>query len=428
MQFSQFGHKFIRKTGILQLMDDLGNALNSDKPINMLGGGNPARLDTVNAAYERVLHTLAQQGAGIESVGNYSTPQGDAAFIGALVDYFRQQYGWDISTQNIALTNGSQNAFFYLFNLFSGKFDDGDKAILLPLAPEYIGYADAHIEGKHFVAVPPRIENVQHDGKDGFFKYRVDFDALERLPALQQGKIGAICCSRPTNPTGNVLTDDEMARLDALAQRHNIPLIIDNAYGMPFPNIIHTPATLTWHDNIILCFSLSKVGLPGVRTGIIVAAPQVIDAISSLNAIINLAPTRFGAAIATPLLRDGSLHHLSQNEIQPFYAAQAAFAIECLQQELHGYPLKIHQPEGAIFLWLWFEGLPISSQQLYEQLKARGTLIIPSEHFFVGMDTQNFRHAHECIRMSIAQSQTTLRAGIADIGAVVREVYDQTQT
>ncbi len=55
MQFSQFGQKFTQKTGILQLMDDLGNALNSDKPMNMLGGGNPARLDKVNAAYERVL-------------------------------------------------------------------------------------------------------------------------------------------------------------------------------------------------------------------------------------------------------------------------------------------------------------------------------------------------------------------------------------
>ena len=140
-----------------------------------------------------------------------------------LVHFFRETYGWDISADNIALTNGSQNAFFYLFNLFGGRFDDGDKSILLPLAPEYIGYADAHVQGKHFVAVPPRIQNVQHNGKDGFFKYRVDFDALENLPHWQNQQIGAICCSRPTNPTGNVLTDDEMARLDALAQNTAFP-------------------------------------------------------------------------------------------------------------------------------------------------------------------------------------------------------------
>ena len=57
---------------------------------------------------------------------------------------------------------------------------------------------------------------------------------------------------------------------------------------MPFPNIIYSDVTLNWHENIILCFSLSKVGLPGVRTGIIVAAPEVVKAVSSLNAIVNL--------------------------------------------------------------------------------------------------------------------------------------------
>ena len=130
---------------------------------------------------------------------------------------------------------------------------------------------------------------------------------------MKEGKIGAICCSRPTNPTGNVLTNGEMERLDALAQEHGIPLIIDNAYGMPFPNIIYSDVTLNWHENIILCFSLSKVGLSGMRTGIIIAAPEVVKAVSSLNAIVNLSPTRFGAAIATPLLQDGRLKTVSND-------------------------------------------------------------------------------------------------------------------
>ena len=115
---------------------------------------------------------------------------------------------------------------------------------------------------------------------------------------------------------------------------------------------------------------------------------------------------------------------LSDNVIQPYYRRQAETAITLLQQALAGYPLRIHKPEGAIFLWLWFEGLPISSQELYQRLKAKGTLIIPSEHFFVGLDTANYRHAHECIRMSIAQSDEVLQKGIAAIGEVVREAYD----
>ena len=434
MQFSKFGEKFTKNSGILQLMDDLGNALNSEQPINMLGGGNPARIDTVNQTYWSVFKTLAEGEMGsmaIENIGNYSTPQGDAKFIAALVDFFNRHYDWGLTTDNIALTNGSQNAFFYLFNLFGGQFDDQaqgsiDKKILLPLAPEYVGYADAHVDGQHFIAVPPSIEFVQHQGEDGFFKYRVDFDTLENLAELHNGEIGAICCSRPTNPTGNVLTDDEMARLEAIAKRFDIPLIIDNAYGMPFPNIIYSQATLNWNEQIILCFSLSKIGLPGVRTGIVVANPQVVKAISSLNAIVNLAPTRFGAAIATPLLQDDRLKDLSDNHIRPFYQGQAKLAVQLLKQELGDLPndaMKIHKPEGAIFLWVWFKDLPITTVELYERLKAKGTLIIPSEHFFVGVDTENFKHAHECIRLSIAQDDDTLKKGIATIGEVVRAVY-----
>lgn len=436
MQFSKFGEKFTKNSGILQLMDDLGNALNSEQPINMLGGGNPARIDKVNQTYWSVFKTLAEGDMGsmaIENIGNYSTPQGDAKFIAALVDFFNRHYDWGLTTDNIALTNGSQNAFFYLFNLFGGQFDDQtqgsiDKKILLPLAPEYVGYADAHVDGQHFIAVPPSIEFVQHQGEDGFFKYRVDFDTLENLTELHNGEIGAICCSRPTNPTGNVLTDDEMARLEVIAKRFDIPLIIDNAYGMPFPNIIYSQATLNWNEQIILCFSLSKIGLPGVRTGIVVANPQVVKAISSLNAIVNLAPTRFGAAIATPLLQDDRLKDLSDNHIRPFYQGQAKLAGQLLKQELGDLPndaMKIHKPEGAIFLWVWFKDLPITTVELYERLKAKGTLIIPSEHFFVGVDTENFRHAHECIRLSIAQDDDTLKKGIATIGEVVRAIYSK---
>ncbi|MCP1771363.1 valine--pyruvate aminotransferase [Neisseria perflava] len=427
MQFSNFGQKFTQHSGILQLMDDLGNALNSDKPVNMLGGGNPARIAAVNEVFAEVFAQMAAENA-VENIGNYSTPQGDAKLIAALVAFFNREYGWGLTAENIALTNGSQNAFFYLFNLFGGKYTsdglDTDKAILLPLAPEYIGYADVHIEGQHFILVKPQIEAVEHNGQSGFFKYRVDFAALENLPELKAGKIGAICCSRPTNPTGNVLTDEEMAHLDKIAQAHGIPLIIDNAYGMPFPNIIYSDTTLTWHENIILCFSLSKIGLPGVRTGIVVAAPEVVKAVSSLNAIVNLAPTRFGAAVAVPLLEDGRLKTLADTVIRPFYQQQVELAVSLLQGEFAGYPLHIHKPEGAIFLWLWFEGLLVSSQMLYQMLKEKGTLIIPGEHFFVGVDIADYPHAHECIRMSIAQNADTLAKGIADIGEVVRGLYD----
>ncbi len=440
MKFSKFGQKFTQPTGISQLMDDLGDALKSDKPVNMLGGGNPARIEAVNELFLETYQALGNDGSfnnsdetnstATTSMANYSNPQGDAAFIDALVGFFNRHYDWNLTAENIALTNGSQNAFFYLFNLFGGAFTDEqnesvDKSILLPLTPEYIGYSDVHVEGQHFTAVLPHIDEVTHDGEAGFFKYRVDFEALENLPALKEGRIGAICCSRPTNPTGNVLTDEEMAHLSEIATRYDIPLIIDNAYGMPFPNIIYSDVTLNWDDNTILCFSLSKIGLPGVRTGIIVAAPEVIAAVSAMNAVVNLSPTRFGASIATPLVENDAIKDLSDNEIKPFYQQQAKKSIALLKQELGNYPLMIHKPEGAIFFWLWFKDLPITTLELYDILKEKGTLIVPSQYFFPGVDISDYKHAHECIRMSIAADEQTLIDGIAVIGEVVRGLYDE---
>ena len=170
MKFSKFGQKFTQPTGISQLMDDLGDALKSDQPVNMLGGGNPAKIDAVNELFLETYKALGvdndadvPNSSAIISMANYSNPQGDAGFIDALVGFFNRHYDWNLTADNIALTNGSQNAFFYLFNLFGGAFTDEqnesvDKSILLPLTPEYIGYSDVHVEGQHFTAVLPHID------------------------------------------------------------------------------------------------------------------------------------------------------------------------------------------------------------------------------------------------------------------------------
>ena len=426
MKFSQFGHKFSQKTGALQLMDDLAYAAGSGQIQAMLGGGNPARIPEVEAAYQQAYSDLGAAGFS-EIVASYSGSQGDAAFLQTLADFFNRQYDWGITPAHIAITNGSQNAFFYLFNLFSGAYEGGQtRKILLPLVPEYLGYADVHVDAPHFAAARPQIEATQYRGQAGFFKYRIDFAEVERL--LAAGDVGAICCSRPTNPSGNVLTDAEIARLSALAASYDIPLIVDYAYGEPFPGIQFTPVQPSFAPHQVLCFSLSKTGLPSLRTGIVVAAPEVIAAISALNATLSLAPGRLSAAIARPLLAHdgkGSLRQLSQEVIRPFYQARADFAIDLLRQELAGYPLRIHQPEGAIFLWLWFEGLPISTNTLYEELKAAGTLVVPGAYYFPGIDTSQDRHAHECLRMSYAQDEATLRIGISSIARLVKQAYQK---
>ncbi|EJL81655.1 valine--pyruvate transaminase [Pantoea sp. GM01] len=390
MSFSQFGDKFTQNSGISRLMEDMGEGLRTPGTI-MLGGGNPAQIPAMNDYFHQLLLQMHQDGKLSEALCNYDGPRGKALLLDALAKMLREELGWPLTAQNIALTNGSQSAFFYLFNLFAGRRADGSKKrVLFPLAPEYLGYADAGLEEDLFVSAKPNIELLP----EGQFKYHVDFD---HLPLNDD--IGLICVSRPTNPTGNVITDDELLQLDALAQQHGVPLLIDNAYGVPFPGIIFSEARPLWNPNTILCMSLSKLGLPGARCGIIVADESTITAIGNMNGIISLAPGSIGPAMANEMIGRGDLLRLSEEVIKPFYQAKVSETIAILRRYLPEDRCLIHKPEGAIFLWLWFRDLPISTETLYQRLKARGVLMVPGHFFFPGLEHE-WPHTHQCMRMN----------------------------
>jgi len=416
MGFSSFGKSFSSNAGIVQLMDDLGNALSVNKSMLMLGGGNPGRIPQVQARFRQRMRDILDDGDRFERlIGDYDPPQGEARFVAALAGLLRREFGWPLTADNIAVTNGSQCASFMLFNMLAGSDDGGEtRRILLPLTPEYIGYADQGIVAGMFAANRPAIEHLD----DHLFKYHVDFDKLS-----VGDDIGAICVSRPTNPTGNVLTDDEVAKLMALARRHDIPLILDSAYGTPFPQIIFTHATPVWDDNVILCMSLSKLGLPGVRTGIVIANEQIVRALAGINAIVNLSTGGFGAALTEEMIESGEIMDISNKVIRPFYQDKANRAVELVRRELAGFPFAIHRPEGAIFLWLWFPGLPIGAARLYQRLKERGVLVIPGHYFFPGL-VEDWQHKHECIRVTYSQSAEVVERGIAIIADEVKRAFD----
>ncbi|EPQ8267050.1 valine--pyruvate transaminase [Vibrio alginolyticus] len=413
MQFSKFGEKFNQYSGITQLMDDLNDGLRTPGAI-MLGGGNPAAIPAMLDYFHQASEEMLASGELVVALANYDGPQGKDAFVKALAQLFRETYGWDISEKNISLTNGSQSGFFYLFNLLAGKQPDGShKKVLLPIAPEYIGYGDAGIDEDIFVSYHPEIELLDN----GLFKYHVDFEQL-----TVDDSVAAICASRPTNPTGNVLTDEEVRKLDKLARENNIPLIIDNAYGLPFPNIIFEDVEPFWNENTILCMSLSKLGLPGVRCGIVIASEEITQALTNMNGIISLAPGSVGPALANHIIGKGDLLKLSSEVIKPFYKQKSQRAVELLQEAITDERFRIHKPEGAIFLWLWFDELPITTMELYQRLKARGVLIVPGEYFFIGQKDE-WAHAHQCLRMNYVQDDEMMQKGIAIIAEEVEKAY-----
>ena len=413
--YSKFGQKFTQYSGITRLMDDLGKANHSDdENIIMLGGGNPALIAEAHDIFVNELKSLVDSDEIDQMLGFYDGPQGSEVFIDALVEMFNANYEWQIDKDNIAITNGSQASFFSLFNLFAGEMLDGSsKKVLLPLVPEYIGYADQGLSDDMFIAIKPEI--CELDNQE--FKYQIDFSKLKQ--AIKQENIGVICVSRPTNPTGNVITDEELSKLDKIAQESSIPLIVDNAYGNPFPGAIYTDATLSWNENTILCMSLSKLGLPGIRTGIVIANKNTTQAMSRVSGILTLAPSSVGPALATNLVKSQEIMHIANDIVKPYYQQKAKIAQQLFNDIFADTSARMHKLEGAFFMWIWFPDLKITSEALYQRLKEKSVYIIPGEAFFIGADDE-WQHQHQCIRINYAKDENILRKGLE---LIYQQVY-----
>ena len=421
MNLSAFGQRLTSESGTRSLMDDLGAIAAAGGEVMNLGGGNPSLIPAAEMVFRARMQALMQHHEAFErAIGTYDAPEGERGFARALARLLRREQGWDLTERNIAITNGSQSAFLALFNLFAGPAPSGDGGrraprILLPLSPEYIGYADLGLAPGMFTS---RRSTITELG-DKLFKYGVDFDGLEAVE-----DVAAICVSRPTNPTGNVVTDYELERLGALARARGVPLIVDNAYGLPFPGIVFGDAAPTWDDNTILCMSLSKLGLPGLRTGIVIANEETISALGAVNAIFCLAPGSLGPALVTDLVESGEVLALARDVIRPHYAGRAERAVDLLREGLDGYEIRIHKPEGAFFLWLWMPDLPVTNAMLYERLKARGVIVVSGHHFFPGLEDDDWPHKHECIRISFADDWSRIERGLAVIVEEVRRACD----
>src|SRR5688572_7984301 len=198
---SRFGQRYSAQSGIIDLMEDLGSALRENPDMLMMAGGNPARIAAAERLFQRTLQAiLSNAGQSHAMLGRYQGPKGDLLIREVLAERLQADYGWRVTAEHIAVTNGGQSAFGILANMLAGDSDKGFRRLHFPLVPEYLGYADVGVAPEMFSAARPQIKLLQ----DKLFKYQLDRHA--HIPE----SAAALCISRPTNPSGNVLTDDEV--------------------------------------------------------------------------------------------------------------------------------------------------------------------------------------------------------------------------
>lgn len=415
---TQFGAHMSKLTGVRAIMKDIIETLRAgagQQFIN-LSAGNPLILPEVEQLWRDCTAQLLASPEYGEVVCRYGSSQGYAPLIEAVVEDFNRRFGLNLSERNILVTPGSQSLYFYAANAFGGYTTHGElKQIVLPLSPDYTGYGGVTLVPEALIAYKPTLDI---DAAAHKFKYRPDFSKLSITE-----NTGCVIFSRPCNPTGNVLTDDEVKKIAALAAPYDVPVFIDSAYGPPFPALNFTEMTPIFGKNIVHCMSLSKAGLPGERIGIAIGDEQVIQVLESFQTNACLHASRYGQAIAARAITSGALAEISTSVIRPFYQNKFSVLESTLNEAMpKDLPWFLHRGEGAIFAWLWLPDLPMTDWEFYQELKRVGVIVVPGSTFFPGLE-EEWEHKQECVRISLTGSDEEIATGMQRLAKVVQQVY-----
>jgi valine--pyruvate aminotransferase len=415
---TQFGTQMSNLTGVRAIMKDITETLRAGqgKEFINLSAGNPVILPEVEQLWRDCTNQLLASPEYGEVVCRYGSSQGYQPLVDAIAKDFNQRYGLSLSDRNILITPGSQSIYFYAANAFGGYTSSGDlKQIVLPLSPEYTGYGGVSLTPEAIFAYKPTLEI---DEKAHRFKYRPDFSQL-----TISENTGCVIFSRPCNPTGNVLTDEEVKKIAALAAPYDVPVLIDSAYGPPFPALNFTEMTPIFGGNILHCLSLSKAGLPGERIGVAIGNPKLIGILESFQTNMCIHSPRYGQAIAAQAIASGALADLATNVIRPHYRHKFDVLENTLNQSMpKDMPWFLHRGEGAIFAWLWFQDLPITDWEFYQQLKQAGVIVVPGSTFFPGL-REDWPHKQQCLRISLTASNEEIETGMRRLAGIAEQVY-----
>ncbi|MBD2742583.1 valine--pyruvate transaminase [Coleofasciculus sp. FACHB-1120] len=415
---TQFGDCMSHLTGVRAIMKDIKETLQAgigQEYIN-LSPGNPVILPEVEQLWRDYTEELLASSNYGNVVCRYGDSQGYEPLIEAVEKDFNRRYGLNLTHRNILITPGSQTLYFFAANAFGGYTTSSKlKQIILPLSPDYTGYGGLTLTPEALFAYKPALDI---DAAAHRFKYRPDFSKLKITEDT-----GCVLFSRPCNPTGNVLTDEEVKKIADLAAPYDVPVLIDSAYAPPFPALNFTEMTPVFGENILHCMSLSKAGLPGERIGIAIGDEKWIHALECFQTNMCIHSSRYGQAIAARAIETGTLAEIATTVIRPYYQKKFDVVESSIEQAMpKDLSWFLHRGEGAIFAWLWFQDLPITDWELYQQLKQVGVIVVPGSSFFPGLH-EEWAHKQQCIRISLTATDQEIEIGIQRLAKVVEQVY-----
>jgi len=302
------------------------------------------------------------------------------------------------SEEDVFVTNGAMHA---LFVTFASLLENGDEVIVPdPMWTEVV--ENIRLAGGVPVGIPLRFEN------------DCTYDPVDIRNSITP-RTKAIFINTPHNPTGAVLSKNQLIEILAIAERHNLWIISDEAYEdviyAPYAHCSIGSLAPDYLDRIISIFSFSKShAMSGLRVGYIVTTNrQLQDRIPkllrcSVNGVNSLG--QWGALAA---LRGPQDHLL---EMRWEYAARRDLMIKALE-DLDG--LRVFKPKGAFYLWVELDPSVYdrlgcrSADELSSWLAASGIGSAPGDAF--GQSCENaIRFAFSCETSMVEEGAIVLRS------------------
>jgi valine--pyruvate aminotransferase len=335
-------------------------------------------------------------------VGSYHGVLGDPDLRKSLALLYGDRFALPVSADEVLITPGAQAAFHAVSAMTAAR---GRRVVFF--GPEYPGYR-THPEVAYDMLLPAVAERGDRE-----FRY------LPPSGRLDEG-VGAVIVSRPGNPSGNVIGDEELTALAEECASVGALLVVDNAYAPVIPGLAFGDMGMPWGDNVMLVQSFSKGALAGERLGFVLAAPPVIGELAELQARVSTFPAQLVQLAACLLLSDDRYVKLCEQELRGRYADRHRLVRRCLGAGVK-VPFRLHAVDGGQFQWIHLPELPVPAAELFFTLRDRGVLLAPSTPFYLPHLHED-PHARQSFRIGVTAPVPAIEAGLSIFAEVVNEL------
>ncbi len=318
---------------------------------------------------------------------------------------------------NYAHANGIPQLRENIANLYNGAGPDNVLVTVGAIEANFNSLDALLIRGDEVVIMLPNYMQVWGVAKNLGYKIKTfslkeenrwapDLEELENVVS-EHTRLIAIC--NPNNPTGYILSDSEMDTIIRIAERVGAWILADEVYaGAEQFTDIQTPSFYGRYDRVVAVGSMSKAyGLPGLRTGWLVAPRETVDKIWARHEYTTLSTTMLSNKLTALALSE---------KVRPVIIQRTRDYIRKgypILQEWMGKQGDIFTtvpPQAAAIAFIKYN-LDINSTELAERLiREKSVLIIPGDHF--GLD--------KFLRVSYGLPEEYLLNGLARIEELIR--------